>query len=207
MLVALCFTLFSGLLVGALIMSVFSRQSVHAVLWLVVAFFATAWIYLLLSAQFIAMLLIIVYVGAIATLFLFVVMMLEQKKERAPSFFTAFLSFFALACMAYIFASKTFIYKDFNANVSYASFLGNAQSDVMLIGEVLYTDYFTVFQICGILLCATMFGIIYIVKFSGALGDGSGERRQSVLKQVLRRRDQSVTLAKDVKIGQGVNTK
>ena len=206
MLINFCFGVFSFGLVSSLLMSVFSRQSVQAVLWLVVGFFSAAWIYLLLSAQFIAMLLIIVYVGAIATLFLFVVMMLEQKKERAPRFFptltAALIIIFAIA----IFAKKTFINIAFNANAAYSSFITDKSSDVLNLGLVLYTKYFVIFQLCGLVLFTTMVGIIFLIASSGAMQKSNFEKRQNISQQVLRKKEDSLEVVRGIKTGHGVKT-
>jgi NADH-quinone oxidoreductase subunit J len=178
-----------------------ARNPVHSVLFLILTFFTAAGLFVLMGAEFLAMLLVVVYVGAVAVLFLFVVMMLDVDFAELKSGFLNYLPLGALVALA-MFAELGLI-----SNAAMQAVQGRpatplaAESGVTnaeAIGRVLYTDYIVVFQLAGMVLFVAMVGAIVLT-----LRERPGVRRQDVSAQVGRRRSQGVEL-KDVKPGQGL---
>ena len=152
---------------------IFARNPVHSVLWLIVAFFNAAGLMLLLGAEFIAMLLVIVYVGAVAVLFLFVVMMLDIDFAQLRSGFTKNLPFglmIALVLLAEIVVA---------ANARQAGPLiaaqppGRVQPNIEALGEALYGRFLFPFEIAGLILLVAMIGAIVLTHRSR--GDVRGQ--------------------------------
>jgi NADH-quinone oxidoreductase subunit J len=180
-------TLLSGLAV------VMSRNPVHSVLFLIAAFFSAAGLFVLLSAEFLAMLLVVVYVGAVAVLFLFVVMMLDVDFSQLREGFAKYLPLGGL--IAGLLALEMIV-------VSAAVVSGGAAREVRgvaapaadatnaeVIGRVLYTDFAFLFQAAGMVLLVAMIGAIVLT-----LRHRAGVRRQSIADQVNRRRTDSVVV-------------
>jgi NADH-quinone oxidoreductase subunit J len=171
---------------------------VHSVLFLIFTFFNAAALFLMLGAEFIGMLLIIVYVGAVAVLFLFVVMMLNINVAQLK------MGFLKNAPLGIVLGAIMFfeIYIALSNSVSFlpvpqtqsVSSLSNTER----LGLVLYTDYFIVFQMAGIVLLVAMIGAIVLT-----LMHSKDSKRQDITKQVTRRREDSVELL-DVKVGEGI---
>jgi NADH-quinone oxidoreductase subunit J len=196
--IELLFYLFSITLVISSLLVVSLRNPVHAVLFLIFAFFNAAGIFIMLGAEFIAMTLIIVYVGAVAVLFLFVVMMLNVNVAELKQ---GFLRTMPLGVLV-----GTLIFLQLMIALSYSSsFFPNIQAPTDLdeltnteqIGLVLYTDYFIPFQLAGLVLLVAMIGAIVLT-----LTHNKATRRQIIADQVQRTKD-SVQL-KDVKLREGV---
>ncbi|MFN5382545.1 MAG: NADH-quinone oxidoreductase subunit J [Alphaproteobacteria bacterium] len=196
--IELLFYLFSITLVISSLLVVSLRNPVHAVLFLIFAFFNAAGIFIMLGAEFIAMTLIIVYVGAVAVLFLFVVMMLNVNVAELKQ---GFLRTMPLGVLV-----GTLIFLQLMIALSYSSsFFPNIQAPKDLdeltnteqIGLVLYTDYFIPFQLAGLVLLVAMIGAIVLT-----LTHNKDTRRQIIADQVRRTKD-SVQL-KDVKLREGV---
>ena len=188
MITTLAFYLFAALTIASAIMVIFARNPVHSVLWLILAFFNAAGLMLLLGAEFIAMLLVIVYVGAVAVLFLFVVMMLDVDFARLRSGFTKNLPFglmIALVLLAEIV---------FAANARQAGPLINAptsnapvQPNIVAVGEALYGRFLFPFEIAGLILLVAMIGAIVLTHRNR--GDSRG---QNISKQIARRPEDAV---------------
>jgi NADH-quinone oxidoreductase subunit J len=201
MITTLAFYLFATLTVASAILVIFARNPVHSVLWLILAFFNAAGLMLLLGAEFIALLLVIVYVGAVAVLFLFVVMMLDIDFARLRSGFTKNLPFgliIALVLLAEIIIA---------ANARQAGPLiaapapANAapvQPNIVAIGEALYGRYLFPFEIAGLILLVAMIGAIVLTHRKR--GDTRG---QNIPRQIARRPEDSVRNMKP-KVGEGV---
>ncbi|MFN3292458.1 MAG: NADH-quinone oxidoreductase subunit J [Gemmobacter sp.] len=190
-------TLVAGLLVTV------ARNPVHSVLWLILAFFSSAGLFVLLGAEFVAMLLVIVYVGAVAVLFLFVVMMLDVdfaalKGEMARAMPLALLvgvvliMQFALAFGAWVQADGALGLRQ--AVTPDAAEVENAKA----LGLLLYDRYFLLFQLAGMILLVAMIGAIALT-----LRHRQGIKRQDVLQQMWRDPAKTMEL-KDVKPGQGL---
>ena len=199
---ALCFYLFAAVLIASAALVISARNSVHSVLFLILAFFNAAGLFILLGAEFLAMILVVVYVGAVAVLFLFVVMMLDVDFASLRSGFLRYLPVggliglvllgeLALAVGAWSFAPDA-------ASATLVPTPDPAQiPNTHALGLVLYTDYVYVFQICGLILLVAMIGAIVLT-----LRDREGVRRQDVTRQTQRTLEDSVAIVK-VKSGSG----
>ena len=164
---ALAFYLFAGILVVSALMVVTARNPVHSVLFLILGFFNAAGIFILLGAEFIAMILVIVYVGAVAVLFLFVVMMLDINFADLRKGGMQYVPLGVIIGGILLFEFVTiYTYWQFspeaaqNAALPIASF-GDAQNSEAL-GLVLYTDYIFPFQMAGLILFVAMIGAIVL---------------------------------------------
>jgi NADH-quinone oxidoreductase subunit J len=187
-------------IVGGLF-TVISRNPVHSVLWLILAFVSAAGLFVLLGAEFVAMLLVIVYVGAVAVLFLFVVMMLdvdfaELKAEMAKYMPLALLiGLILLMQLGMAFGSW-----EISAGAE-AARVAPAPEDVQntaALGLLLYDKYFLLFQLAGLILLVAMIGAIVLT-----LRHRTDVKRQNVLHQMWRDPAKAMEL-KDVKPGQGL---
>jgi NADH-quinone oxidoreductase subunit J len=184
MIAALAFYLFAGVLIASAVMVVTSRNPVHSVLFLILAFFNAAALFLIAGAEFLAMTLVIVYVGAVAVLFLFVVMMLdvdfaalrEGFQRYAP--LGAVIGAILLLELLLVFGTWTF------ATDAAALRLNPTPGDVdntRALGRILYTDYVFLFQASGLILLVAMIGAIVLT-----LRGKPTSKRQSVAVQVAR---------------------
>jgi NADH-quinone oxidoreductase subunit J len=197
------FYFFSAVAVLSGFLVVTARNPVHSVLWLILAFFASAGLFVLLGAEFIAMIMLIVYVGAVAVLFLFVVMMLDVDFVALKSGVTRFVPVGALFGMVLL-ALLYFAFSDWQATEG-ALALRQAVApppaqveNTFALGTILYTQYILPFQLAGVILLVAMIGAIVLT-----LRKRAGVKRQDVLKQMYRDPQQAVIL-KDVKPGQGL---
>ncbi len=197
------FYVFAAILVFAAVAVITARNPVYSVFYLILAFFNAAGLFVLLGAEYIAMTLVIVYVGAVAVLFLFVVMMLNINLEKIRAGFIRFLPV-GLIVAAILFAElAALIYTSFE-NPTHLAPVGVAIPDVKdvtnteAIGNVLYTHYALLFQISGLVLLVAMIGAIVLT-----LRQRTGVKKQKILKQVSRKREESVMLV-NVKPGEGV---
>jgi len=184
---------------------VVSRNPVYSVLFLILAFFNTAALFVLIGAEFIAMILVIVYVGAVAVLFLFVVMMLDINLARIREGFLEYLPvgvmigaalfFEILFALGVLWGSNS----DTIAALSKTGVQVGAIDNTRAIGRVLYTQYFYLFQVAGLVLLVAMIGAIVLT-----LRRRPGVRRQRIAEQLYRPKDQVVTIVK-VPTGEGVS--
>ena len=196
MIATLAFYMFSFTAIVAGMMVVFSRNPVHSVLWLILAFFASAGLFVLMGAEFLAMLLMIVYVGAVAVLFLFVVMMLDidfaELRGRVAEYMPVGL---AIGVVLVIQLSIGFLawqeVGDVQGTEAARQGVGNAQ----MLGEVIYTRYVYAFQASGLILLVAMIGAIVLT-----LRHREGVKRQNVLAQIYRDPEEAVVM-KDIKPG------
>ncbi len=181
--------------------TVISRNPVHSVLWLILAFLSSAGLFVLLGAEFVAMLMIIVYVGAVAVLFLFVVMMLdvdfaELKAEMAKYLPLALLIGLVILMqfvMAYGAWESSHSASDLRAQVMPAD-----RHNTEALGLILYDQYFLLFQLAGLILLVAMIGAIVLT-----LRHRTNIKRQDVIAQMMRDPAKAMEL-KDVKPGQGL---
>jgi len=199
MITILAFYLFATLMVTSALLVIFARNPVHSVLWLIVAFFNAAGLMLILGAEFIAMLLVIVYVGAVAVLFLFIVMMLNIDFAALRSGFTRNMPFgllVAIVLFAEIFvAVSAWKAGPVTGNVQPAA---ATQPNIEAIGELLYTRFLFPFELAGLILLVAMIGAIVLTHRSR--GDTRG---QNVARQVDRRPQDAIKLERP-KVGEGV---
>jgi len=198
---ALAFYLFAFVAVAAGVMVVSSRNPVHSVLFLISAFFSSAALFVLMGAEFLAMILIVVYVGAVAVLFLFVVMMLDINFTELRQGFLQYLPIGALIGLILL-GELILIFGswDFAPEVSSAAPVPplDQVSNTHALGQLLYTRYFYLFQASGMILLVAMLGAIVLT-----LRHRPGVRRQNIAGQVARRREDSIEVVK-VPSGSGI---
>ncbi len=199
----LAFYLFSAVAVVAGLMVVLSRNPVHAVLWLILTFFSAAGLFVILGAEFVAMLLVIVYVGAVAVLFLFVVMMLDVDFTELKSGMSKYVRIGSLiglvilvelviATSAWVVADSA---PDMRAAITPAL---DEMENTVAIGSILYTQYVYLFQAAGLVLLVAMIGAIVLT-----MRHRKDVKRQDIVGQIYRDADKAVEM-KDVKPGQGL---
>ena len=205
MIQTLAFYLFAGLVIASAVMVIMSRNPVHSVLWLILAFFNATGLMVLVGAEFIAMLLVIVYVGAVAVLFLFVVMMLDiDFAAMRASFIKNFPLGIAIALI--LLAELLLGLGAYNAGglaLGTPDAMGAARTDVSnieAIGALLYGPYIVLFEIAGIILLVAMIGAIVLTFQPPPPGIRA---RQDVGKQISRRPEEA-TVMKNPPVGQGV---
>jgi len=197
---AFIFYLFAVTTVTGGLMTVVSRNPVHSVLWLILAFLSSAGLFVTLGAEFVAMLLVIVYVGAVAVLFLFVVMMLDVDFAELKAEMTKYLPLalligvVILMQLALAFGVWGF---DSGAPDRIAAPAGDLDN-TRALGLLLYDQYFLLFQLAGLILLVAMIGAIVLT-----LRHRVDIKRQNVLAQMYRDPAQAMEL-KDVKPGQGL---
>ncbi len=197
----LIFWLFSGLIVLSALAVVFSRNPVHAVLFLIFCFFNAAGLFILLGAEYIAMTLVIVYVGAVAILFLFVVMMLDVKYEELKQGLARYVPFGMAVAGLLIALIYTFLDTSLmlmpgapqgTLPIPDPSVANNAEA----IGQVLYTRFAYLFQLAGLILLVAMVAAIVLT-----LRTRPGVRRQRIAEQVTRGREGAKLMDVDVRGG------
>ena len=199
--IALAFYLFAICVVAGGLMTVISRNPVHSVLWLILAFLSSTKLFMLLNAEFVAMLLIIVYVGAVAVLFLFVVMMLdvdfaELKAEMAKYMPLALLIGLVLL-MQFGMAYGSWEITD-SARAARGAVTPDQLENTAALGMLLYDQYFLAFQLSGLILLVAMIGAIVLT-----LRHRTDVKRQDILAQIYRDPAKAMEL-RDVKPGQGL---
>ena len=159
------FYLFSAILLGSAAMVITSRNPVHSVLFLILAFFNAAGLFVLLGAEFLAMILVIVYVGAVAVLFLFVVMMLDidfaELKKGAQQYVLVGAGVGIVLLLELIFSASVWKFSPVAASILAHPTPTNL-SNTEALGRILYTDYIYYFQIAGLVLLVAMIGAIVL---------------------------------------------
>ncbi len=200
---ALAFYVFAAVTVAAGLFVVLARNPVHSVLWLILSFCSAAGLMVLLGAEFVAMLLIIVYVGAVAVLFLFVVMMLDVDVTALRQGLTDYLPLGGLIGLVLL--------VELGLVIGHWAIAGSAPEaraaaapapaeigNVEALGRILYDDYIYLFQAAGLILLVAMVGAIVLTLYHRP-----DIMRQNILDQIYRVRAVSVEL-RDVEPGQGV---
>ena len=201
---ALIFYLFAGITVASAVMVIAARNPVHSVLYLILAFFNSAGLFVLMGAEFLAMILVIVYVGAVAVLFLFVVMMLDIDFIRMREGFLHYLPIGALVGLVLLAELAVVVGGHFMGAAAVAgsampvSPIVGGLDNTKALGQLLYTDYFYLFQAAGLVLLVAMIGAIVLTH-----RDRKGVRKQKVADQIARKREESVEIVK-VPTGSGV---
>ena len=185
MIEALFFYLFAGIMLASGLMVVVSRNPVYSVLFLILAFFNAAGLFVLIGAEFLAMLLVVVYVGAVAVLFLFVVMMLDINFSEMRAGFQKYLPLGLIVGGILVFELVAAMYGDVfkGATLPEAMDISNTRA----LGNVFYTKYMYLFQVAGLILLVAMIGAISLT-----MRKREGVRRQSVAAQNLRSRAETV---------------
>ena len=184
-------------------MVVAARNPVHSVLWLIIAFFNASGLFVLLGAEFLAMILVIVYVGAVAVLFLFVVMMLDIDFAALKAGFMRNLPFGLLVAAVLITELLIVLGGATLANAPLSAALAPVtalpgMTNTQAIGSLIYTRYIYIFQAAGMILLTAMIGAIVLTH-----RDRAGTRRQNIAKQNART-PASATRAVKVPVGEGV---
>jgi NADH-quinone oxidoreductase subunit J len=201
---AIFFYLFAGMCVASAIMVIAARNPVHSVLFLILAFVNAAGLFVLVGAEFLAMILIVVYVGAVAVLFLFVVMMLDVDFAELRTGLLNYLPAgfvvggILLAELVFVVVAKVIqpgVAKVITAPIPPASAVNNTEA----LGLVLYTRYVYYFEAAGLILLVAMIGAIVLTLYHKPQ-----VRRQVIAEQVARRRSSAIDIVK-VKSGQGLS--
>jgi len=199
---SITFYVFSFVAVLSALMVISARNPVHSVLFLILSFVNASGLFVLLGAEFLAMILVVVYFGAVAVLFLFVVMMLDINFIKLIEGFLQYLPFGALLGIVLItelgilFLTKSFSETSLTKFVE--SPVMNDVENTKLIGQVLYTDYFYLFQISGLILLVAMVGSITLT-----LRDRGQVKRQNISQQNYTNANDSID-KKKVKLGEGI---
>jgi len=200
MISALAFYLFAGILVFSALMVISARNPVHSVLFLILGFFNASGLFILLGAEFIAMILVIVYVGAVAVLFLFVVMMLDisftDLRKGAMQYVPMGLLIGGVLLFEFfvLFSTWQFAPQAMDNLASPDTGAGNTEA----LGSLIYTQYVLPFQMSGLILLVAMIGAIVLT-----LRVRSGVRKQKVAAQFERTVEESMEVKK-VASGSGV---
>ena len=199
---SITFYVFSLVAVLSALMVISARNPVHSVLFLILSFVNASGLFVLLGAEFLAMILVVVYVGAVAVLFLFVVMMLDINFVKLREGFLQYLPFGALLGIVLIIElGILFLTRSFSEN-SLSKFVEspvmNEVENTKLIGQVLYTEYFYLFQISGLILLVAMVGSITLT-----LRDRGQVKRQNISQQNYLNANDSIE-KKNIKLGEGI---
>tara|TARA_Y100001970_G_C14168951_1_gene822982 strand:- start:508 stop:1143 length:636 start_codon:yes stop_codon:yes gene_type:complete len=201
------FYFFSLIAIVSAIMVTASRNTVHSVFFLILDFISISCLFIMIGAEFLGMIMLIVYVGAVAVLFLFVVMMLNVVQQKNEWFISSKSSThipIGLLVSIIIFFELLVVlggwkYKPNLLNSSSLKVNEGSISNTHSIGNVLYTDYIHLFQLSGMILLVAMIGAIILT-----YRKRDGLKRQSYIKQISREREEGVELVK-VKNNEGVN--
>jgi len=198
---ALVFYFFSFVTVASSLAVISARNTVHAVFFLILDFVSISCLFIMMGAEYLGMLTLIVYVGAVAVLFLFVVMMLNVNFKELRAGFLSYLPFGSLIGIVLLIEIclmvTTWKYKDSFIKTSEIKINSNL-SNTEAIGNVLYTDYLHYFQISGLILLVAMIGAILLT-----FRRKDNLKRQDITKQISRERNESVSL-EDVESFKGI---
>jgi NADH-quinone oxidoreductase subunit J len=200
MAVTLFFYLFAALAVASAMLVILSRNPVHSVLFLILCFFNAAGLFILMGAEFLAMILVVVYVGAVAVLFLFVVMMLDVDFVKLREGMTQYLPVGGIIGLILL-SELVLLFGTWNLApeaMKTASPAPAGVTNTQALGEVLYTKYIYFFQAAGLVLLVAMVGAIVLT-----LRHKEGVKRQSIASQVSRTPATAIEVRK-VEPGQGL---
>ncbi len=210
---ALFFYLFAGMCIASAVMVIASRNPVHSVLFLILTFFNASGLFVLLGAEFLAMILVVVYVGAVAVLFLFVVMMLDVNFAELRQGYLQYLPIGALVGVIFLaelllvvvgWTIAPTISQSIAAPTPPIASVPNTEAIGMVpnteaIGMVLYTRYIYYFQAAGLVLLVAMIGAIVLT-----LRHREKTKRQNIAEQVARTKATAIEIVK-VRSGQGLS--
>ena len=191
------FYIFSLIAIVSAVMVTVSKNTVHSVFFLILDFISISCLFIMIGAEFLGMIMLIVYVGAVAVLFLFVVMMLNVAEQKGQWFssrwdggthipiglLVSLIIFFELIIVIGGWKYKPDLLNSLSINIS------DEVTNTRSIGNVLYTDYILLFQISGMILLVAMIGAIVLT-----YRERAGVKRQSYVKQISRERDEGVDL-------------
>lgn len=180
------FSIVSITIITSSLLVIISKNPIHSVLFLILVFFNTSILFLFSNAEFLAMVVLIVYIGAVAVLFLFVIMMLDINITKLRQTFLnylpigLFVGFIILLELFYVVSQSKLNF------VQTSSIDNNISSQILdntkIIGNILYTDYFLLFQISGIILLVAMIGAIFLT-----IRKREGIKKQNIYKQILKK--------------------
>ena len=180
------FFIVSIFIITSSLLVIISKNPIHSVLFLILVFFNTSILFIFSNAEFLAMVVLIVYIGAVAVLFLFVIMMLDINITKLRQTFLnylpigLFVGFIILLELIYVVTqSKLQIVEAFSTNNNIDNQILN---NTVLIGNILYTNYFLLFQISGIILLVAMIGAIFLT-----IRKREGVKKQNIYKQILKK--------------------
>ncbi len=179
------FFIISIIIITSSLLVILSKNPIHSVLFLILVFFNTSILFLFSNAEFLAMILLIVYIGAVAVLFLFVVMMLDINITKLRQTFLnylptgLFIGFIILIELIYVVSQSNLNFV--KTNSSDINISNQILENTKIIGNILYTDYFLLFQLSGIILLVAMIGAIYLT-----LRKSKGTKKQNIYKQILK---------------------
>ncbi|MEL7109757.1 MAG: NADH-quinone oxidoreductase subunit J [Pseudomonadota bacterium] len=194
----IAFYIFAAIVTVSALAVIMAKNPVHSVLWLILTFFTAAGLFVLIGAEFIAMLLVVVYVGAVAVLFLFVVMMLDVDFVELKQGTLRYWPFAALIGVAFIAEIALASFARSSGNTSTFDASPGAETNTEAIGQVMYTDYFLLFQLAGLILLVAMIGAIVLT-----LREREGIKKQNIARQTTRRRDDAFEKV-EVEPGKGI---
>ena len=200
---ALAFYLFAATAVASGVMVISARNPVHSVLFLILAFFNSAGLFVLIGAEFLAMILVVVYVGAVAVLFLFVVMMLDINFTELREGFLQYLPIGALigiilaAELILVFGSWV-VSPEAAQTLTAPTLPADGVTNTQALGQLIYTDYIYLFQSAGLVLLVAMIGAIVLT-----LRHRPDVRRQKISDQIERRLEEVIEI-RDINSGSGV---
>ena len=180
------FSIVSIIIIISSLLVIISKNPIHSVLFLILVFFNTSILFLFSNAEFLAMVILIVYIGAVAVLFLFVIMMLDINITKLRQTFLNYLPI-GLFVGFIILLELFYVVSQSKLNFVQTSSIDNNISDQILdntkiIGNILYTDYFLLFQISGIILLVAMIGAIFLT-----IRKREGIKKQNIYKQILKK--------------------
>jgi NADH-quinone oxidoreductase subunit J len=198
---ALIFYFLSTITILSSIMVISSKNTVHAVFFLILDFVSISALFIMIGAEFVGMILLIVYVGAVAVLFLFVVMMLEGNFTKIKQSFLQYLPFGffigAVILLELVLIIGSWQYRPEFIKTAKIAYNAN-ETNTEQIGKLIYTDYFLPFQLSGLVLLVAMIGAILLT-----FRRRDNIKRQDILKQSSREREDSIVLV-DVESNKGV---
>ena len=201
MIAALFFYLFASVAVASAVMVISSRNPVHSVLFLILCFFNAAGLFILLGAEFLAMILVVVYVGAVAVLFLFVVMMLDvdfvQLRQGMLNYLPVGGTIGLIVLVELLLVGGSWVISSESLTAVAAPIAGNV-TNTEALGQILYTKYVYYFEAAGLVLLVAMIGAIVLT-----LRHKVGIKRQDISVQVARGPATAIEIRK-VKPGQGI---
>ena len=180
------FFIVSIITITSSLLVILSKNPIHSVLFLILVFFNAAILFLFSEAEFLAMILLIVYIGAVAVLFLFVIMMLDINTAKLRQGFSnylpigLFVGFIILLELLYVISQSKLIF--LTKNITENKITNEIFENTKIIGNVLYTDYFLLFQLSGIILLVAMIGAILLT-----LRKREGAKKQNIYKQILKK--------------------
>ena len=180
------FSIVSITIITSSLLVIISKNPIHSVLFLILVFFNTSILFLFSNAEFLAMVVLIVYIGAVSVLFLFVIMMLDINITKLRQTFLNYLPI-GLFVGFIILLELFYVVSQSKLNFVQTSSIDNNISDQILdntkiIGNILYTDYFLLFQISGIILLVAMIGAIFLT-----IRKREGIKKQNIYKQILKK--------------------